>query len=120
MKRYKYITSLGLLCFTLFVGCVSNPEMGHEFKSENISKIKVGQTTEQQVIELIGHPDNRTRSSDGTVVLAYSHMKPGKQYMTMADVFNPNNNARVNYSMKSLTVMIGTDGKVTNFTESGD
>src|ERR1035441_2200798 len=79
--------ALVLACVTLMCGCAST-RMGTDFNSANVSKLKVGETTEQQVIQLIGQPHTRTRSSDGTVTLSYLY-KPG-QTITPFSGFDPN------------------------------
>jgi len=63
-------------CVSLIVGCAST-KMGNDFNSENVSKLKVGVTTEQEVVQLIGQPSQRTRSSDGSVHLMYMY-SPGQ------------------------------------------
>lgn len=107
---------LVLACVTLMCGCTST-RSGTDFKSENVSKLKVGETTEQEVIQLIGQPDRRTRSSDGTVMLSYRY-KPG-QTITPLSGFDPNLHKRERAGMKQLMVILDADGKVRRFTESG-
>ncbi len=71
---FRYV--LLLACITLICGCMSTTS-GTDFNSANISKLKVGETTEKEVIELIGQPVNRTRNSDGTVILNYMYYPGG-------------------------------------------
>ena len=110
---FKYI-ALVLACVTLSVGCAST-RSGTDFNSANVSKLKVGETTEQEVIQLIGQPHSRTRSSDGTVTLSYLY-KPG-QTITPFSGFDPNLNQK-GRAIKMLWVMLDANGKVSNFRES--
>ena len=106
-----------LACITLCVGCMST-RMGNDFNSDNLSKLKVGKTTELEVIQLIGQPKNRTRNSDGTVMLSYMYM-PG-QNIHMFSAFNPNLIQDAGAGMKQLFVTLDANGKVRSFTESGE
>lgn len=111
-KTFRHI-ALVLACVTLLAGCVMG-RMGTDF-SANVSKLKVGETTEQEVIQLIGQPQSRTRSSDGTVILSY-HYSPGQTVVPGSGVFilNP-----TPVKMKTLTVVLDANGKVKSFTETG-
>lgn len=110
----KYIALLA--CVALISGCMST-KRGTDFNSTNISKLKVGETTENEVIELIGQPVNRTRNSDGTVYLNYMY-SPG-QTVTLLDAYNPSFNASKGTEIKSLSIILDANGKVKSFTESG-
>lgn len=114
MKILKRIT-LALACITFASGCFHLPEQGHDFNVANVEKIKIGETSEQQVIELIGKPDHRTRNGDGSAVLMYQHVYSDKGTMT---IFTPVKGNE--YKMKNLTVMIGSNGKVTNYSQGGE
>jgi outer membrane protein assembly factor BamE (lipoprotein component of BamABCDE complex) len=110
----KLIT-LAAVCISIASGCFQLPEQGHDFNVSNVEKIKVGETTEPQVVELIGKPDHRTRNADGSAVLMYQHLYANKGQMS---IFGPVKGNE--YSMKTLTVMIGSNGKVTNYTQGGE
>jgi outer membrane protein assembly factor BamE (lipoprotein component of BamABCDE complex) len=113
ITTFRYI-ALVLACVTLSVGCAST-RSGTDFNSANVSKLKVGETTEQEVIQLIGQPHNRTRSSDGTVVLSYMY-KPG-QTITPFSGFDPNLYQK-GREIKMLWVILDANGKVNSFRES--
>ena len=89
---------------------------GSDFNSANVSKLKVGETTEQEVIELIGQPVHRTRNSDGTQYLTYMY-SPGATY-TFFDAFNPMVDVHKGQQMKSLTVILDANGKVSRWTQN--
>jgi outer membrane protein assembly factor BamE (lipoprotein component of BamABCDE complex) len=103
--------ALGLTCVSLICGCV-NTTQGSDFNSENVSKLKVGETTEQEVIQLIGQPIHVTRNSDGTAYLTYMY-SPGATYT----VFTPMS-PTTRQQMKSLTVILDANGKVKSWTEN--
>lgn len=109
MTAFKYIA---LLACIIMCGCVST-KSGTDFNSANISKLKVGETTEQEVIELIGQPANRTRNSDGTVILHYMYY-PGGTITGIPMVAFKNQGEN-----KTLMVILDSNGKVKSFTESG-
>jgi outer membrane protein assembly factor BamE (lipoprotein component of BamABCDE complex) len=90
--------------------------MGTDFNSDNVSRLKVGETTEDEVIQLIGVPGHRTRSADGTVTLTYMY-SPGRVVHPFT-VFDFNRAQKVGAGMKTLTVILDGNGKVKDFTES--
>ena len=75
----KTILKLCLLCcgLGLLTACTIHQtyEQGKRFNTENVSKIVKGQTTESEVIALLGEPANRTNSSDGRVILMFHYSK---------------------------------------------
>ena len=111
--KFRYI-ALVVACVTLSVGCAST-RSGTDFNSANVSKLKVGETTEQEVIQLIGQPHSRMRSSDGTVTLSYLY-KPG-QTITPFSGFDPNLYQKGN-AIKMLWVILDANGKVSSFREN--
>lgn len=115
MKRIILLLVLGLSVLAL-IGCAST-RMGADFNSENVNKLKVGKSTEQDVIQLIGQPINRTRSADGAVTLSYMY-SPGQTIHAFTTITNPNYIREAGKGQKTLMVIIGPDGKVKDFTES--
>lgn len=116
MKKTILLLVLGLSALAL-IGCAST-RMGADFNSANVNKLKVGKTTEQEVIQLIGQPINRTRSADGTVTLQYMY-SPGQTIHAFTAITNPGFIQEAGKGQKMLMVIIGSDGKVKDFTESG-
>lgn len=110
ITTFRHI-ALGLACVTLICGCMST-ESGTDFNSANVSKLKVGETTEQEVIQLIGQPINRTRNSDGTVILQFAYY-PGGTITGIPMVSFKNKGVQ-----KTLSVTLDATGKVKSFTES--
>jgi outer membrane protein assembly factor BamE (lipoprotein component of BamABCDE complex) len=110
--RHIAVVLVGVI---LCAGCAST-RMGTDFTSANVSKLKIGETTEQDVIQLIGQPGNRTRNSDGTVILSYM-FSPGET-VTPFSGFDPHFVQRAGAGMKTLIVILDASGKVKSFTES--
>jgi outer membrane protein assembly factor BamE (lipoprotein component of BamABCDE complex) len=115
LATFKYM-ALAITCFTLCVECVST-SIGTDFNSANINQLKAGETTEQDVIRLIGQPRQQTRSSDGTVTLSYMY-DPG-QTITPFSGFDPHLAQKAGAQMKTLEVILDANGKVKSFTETG-
>jgi len=67
MKR----TSLLLLCCALF-GCAT---AGKEISQEQIQQFKQGETSKEQVIQVLGTPNHSATDSDGRTTLVYSYAK---------------------------------------------
>ena len=116
MKKNILLLVLGLSALAL-VGCAST-RMGSDFNSENVNKLKVGKTIEKEVMQLIGKPIQRTRSADGTVILQYMY-SPGQTIHPLTAITNPDYIQDAGKGQKTLTVILGPNGKVKNFTESG-
>ena len=106
MKANRILTNvaLALLTSALCLGCYST---GHEIPADNLQKLKVGVTTEQETIDLLGKPTSRTRSSDGTVILSFLDFK------IVPIPFHPTGHS------KSVTVFFDQEGKFKKYTESG-
>jgi len=115
IATFKYI-ALALICASLCTGCQST-RTGTDFNSANVSKLKVGETTEQDVIQLIGQPSNRTQNSDGTASLSYMY-DPGKTFNVFSG-FNPHAAQNLEAGMKTLEVVLDANGKVKSFTQTG-
>ena len=113
---FRYIV-LVVVCATLFIGCGNITRRGTDYNSENISNLKVGKTTEQEVIHLIGQPFQRTQSADGTVILEYMY-KAGQTTHMFTAITNPGIYRDMHMGIKKLTVILGSDGKVKDFKET--
>lgn len=109
--------ALVVACITLCVGCGST-RMGTDFNSANVSKLKVGKTTEPEVIQLIGQPHNRIRSADGTVTLQYMYL-PGQIVHPFTLITNPDYVQNSSKGRKQLNVQLDSNGKIVDFTELG-
>lgn len=108
--------ALVLASIALCVGCMST-RSGTDFNSTNVSQLKTGETTEAEVIQLIGQPLSRTRSSDGTVMLVYSY-DPG-QTITPFSGLDPHFAQNAGAQRKTLEVILDANGRVKSFTQTG-
>ena len=77
MKKCLFI----LLILSL-VGCATT---GVKVNKDNLSKIKEGETTKEQVIQLLGNPNMVNLTSDGKTILMYHFF----EYKTKARSFVP-------------------------------
>lgn len=59
-----------VLLALLMVGCATQ---GNKIDEEAISKVKKGQTTEAQVVSMLGKPTSSGFSSDGSKMLTFSY-----------------------------------------------
>lgn len=71
MKRMKKFLTL-VLATALFTGCAT---MGRKLDQTNIDKIKKGETTREEVLQLIGSPDQIMRDGDGNVTFMYMYVR---------------------------------------------
>jgi outer membrane protein assembly factor BamE (lipoprotein component of BamABCDE complex) len=67
MKNLLCILAAALLC-----GCAS---VGHKLDQSKVDQIKKGETTRDQVIQLIGSPDQITRAGDGSLTFQYIYTR---------------------------------------------
>jgi len=80
--------------------------MGKDFNEANVSKIQKGITTESDLIAWFGKPSNRVTTSGGRVSLMWAH------YTSQGFV-------AAHSTSKTLTVTLGPEGKVEDYTLSG-
>ncbi|MCK8045130.1 outer membrane protein assembly factor BamE [Shewanella sp. 1CM18E] len=62
---------IALVCLALLItGCATH---GNKIDESAVSKLKKGQTTEEQVITMLGKPTSSGFSSDGSKMLTFSY-----------------------------------------------
>lgn len=61
---------IGLVLFML--GCAT---YGTKLNNEDIAKIQKGITTEEEVISMLGAPENKNVTDDGSVIMTYIYTK---------------------------------------------
>lgn len=108
------LITMALGCVLSLTGCMST-RIGTPYNSDNVTQLKVGETTEQEVVQFIGEPYSRSRNSDGTVVLSY--MYNAGTTVTPFSGFDPNFVQKAQGKMKTLTVVIDANGKVKSYHE---
>lgn len=108
-------TILTLCCVALLaVGCAST---GNNFDENKLSQIKKGETTEQELVQMFGQPQNRSVNSDGVATLTWMYAEArvkGESFIPYAGMFMGGSRTK----MKSLVVTLA-ENKVTNYTFSG-
>lgn len=72
--RFTGILVGGILAF-LATGCGHNYEQGRGLDATEVSSIRKGQTTKQEIGSMFGTPYSTTIDSSGNVILQYMHMQ---------------------------------------------
>lgn len=115
MKK-TFLFPSGVLCFVVLFA-VSCASVGNNFDESKISEIKKGQTTESDLTNMFGPPENRSINSDNGLTLAwiYSEAKvKGESFIPYAGPFLGGTRAQ----SKTLSVTL-TNSIVARFTYTG-
>lgn len=78
MKNLPFLLAAALLC-----GCAS---VGHKLDQSKVDQIKKGETTREQVIQLIGSPNQITRDSAGRMTFQYMYVRSTAKASTFIPV----------------------------------
>ena len=119
MKQKIGIVLAGI-CLVFFAGCMGMSDQGQHFQSEKLKQLKVGESTEADVVRLHGKPINRVSNSDGSVILIYTYMKhndSGTHHLNQDNSLSTDAEP-VHWYSESLIVTIGPDGKLKNYSQS--
>jgi outer membrane protein assembly factor BamE (lipoprotein component of BamABCDE complex) len=106
--------TLALAFVAWMAGCAST---GQNFDENKVSQIRKGETTESQLVELFGQPQNRAVNSEGMTTLTWQYAESrvkGESFIPYAGPFVGGSNSK----HKILTATLGPDGKVTSFSSS--
>lgn len=109
MKRMKKFLTI-VLATALFTGCAT---MGRKLDQTNIDKIKKGETTREEVLQLIGSPDQIMRDGDGNVTFMYMYVRATAKpegFIPVVGVFA----GGVDTQNQMFQVTFGEDGVVKN------
>jgi outer membrane protein assembly factor BamE (lipoprotein component of BamABCDE complex) len=100
------------LLMVSMVGCSS--VVGTQIAKEKVTQIRVGVTTEPELLLLLGPPATKTLDATGRMVLtwAYSRAKVKPETFTVAGPFLGGYNTHV----QQLTVLLDRKGRVESFT----
>lgn len=110
MKKTMQLV-LGVL---LFSGCAS---VGRKLDTAKVEQIKKGETTREQVLKLIGSPDQTTKSSNGDVTFSYMYSRAtakGSSFIPIVGAFA----GGVNTQNQTAVVTFGPDGIVKEIVSS--
>jgi outer membrane protein assembly factor BamE (lipoprotein component of BamABCDE complex) len=69
--KSRFIAALAVAAAGLLVACVT---VGRDFPAQNVAKLQIGTTTQEQVKALFGTPW-RTGSEDGQLTWTYGHYR---------------------------------------------
>jgi hypothetical protein len=99
------------VCITTLVGCMS---VGTNIDTSKISKIKKGVTTEADLLNLFGEPNQQSVSGNGLQTMEWTYVQSNITAQSfipvVGDVFGGAKSAN-----KSLRVTLGGNGKVQDF-----
>lgn len=108
------ITVIALACCFSMLGCAST---GNNFDESRVSHIKKGETTESELIQMFGEPQQRGVNSEGQTTLTWMYVEStvkGESFIPYAGPFIGGSRSK----NKTLNVTL-LDGKVANFNYSG-
>jgi outer membrane protein assembly factor BamE (lipoprotein component of BamABCDE complex) len=114
-----YITCLTALVL-LLAGCMSTDTRGVKVEPAQLEQIKIGQTTQAEVMSLLGKP-SRLRKSQGQTEMNYYQQQYEHRHMGVNDLgslaVGPAIASEVlagksRLQMEHITIVIGKDGKV--------
>lgn len=106
MKFARAAAGAALLC--LLAACAAT---GVKVTDEQLSALKVGESTEAQVVQQFGNPTMRMRLQDGTTMVMYSY----HEHVTRPETFIPIVGGLVggaDMRSNSVTLRFGRDGKL--------
>ena len=108
-------TILASIAFAiLFTGCAST---GRKIDMSKVDQIKKGETTKQQVIQLLGSPEQMTSDASGNTTFLYLYSRAttkGQTFIPIVGAFA----GGANVQSQMVSVIFGPDGKVSNYTQS--
>lgn len=103
----------------VILSCVGCMTMGKPIPPDKVSQIKVGESTKEDVIALLGKPKSVTTISGGMTILGYMHMtsylKPSDVLLGPVGMLIPSGTR-----MRHCSVTIGQDNKVQSMSISDD
>src|SRR6266567_1214436 len=73
--------------FAILTGCMS---VGRNFEESKVSQIKKGETTEADLVQMFGAPQNRTLNSEGQTILTWMYSQSnvkGESFIPFAGAF---------------------------------
>ena len=108
MKTLFYLCLMGIV----LAGCATS---GTKIEQDQISKIKEGVTTEQEVTALLGSPFSKTLTSDGKTIMMYLYTKTQTKASTFIPVVGLFKGG-MDMKQQTLSILIDQNGKVEKYT----
>lgn len=112
-KMKTIITLIGMAL--LLCGCAS---VGHNFDSRKVAEIKVGETTEADLINMFGPASHRGMESTGTISMGWVYTQATTKASTFVPFAGPFIGG-VDAKTKFLTVILAAGGKVSSYRYDG-
>jgi hypothetical protein len=109
----KLTIGLGILALVL-VGCAST---GRKLDTSKVAQIKKDVTTREQVIQLVGAPDQMTANAEGIVTFHYTYVRATAKPIAFVPVVGLFAGG-ADVQNQTLMVMFGTNGIVRDFVSS--
>ena len=110
----KLTVVLATMITAILVGCAAS---GSNFDESKVAQIKKGETTEAQLIQMFGQPQNHTVNSEGQTIDTWLYTEAtvkGESFIPYAGAFVGGTNS------KNKTLMVTLqDGKVQSFSSTG-
>ncbi len=92
----------------LFIGCAS---VGRKVDMSQLEKIKTGETTQKEVLRLIGSPDQITKDGRGNITMQYIYARASTRPETFIPVVGSFVGGQ-DIENQTVMIIIGPDGKV--------
>lgn len=105
----KYFLSILFFCLAGLIGCAT-AEVGRQYDTDAASHIQVGQTTEAEVISLLGQPLKVQENADGSKVYTYLYVRSEAR----SKVFH----SRIHTTGDKLIITFNRQGVVQNLERS--
>ncbi len=113
MKKAKGPT-VSIVLALMLCGCAS---VGRKLDANQVDQIKKGETTKEQVAQLVGNPDQATKDSDGVTTWLYTYSRAtakASNFIPIVGAFA----GGFDTETQSVTVTFGTNGIVSNVISS--
>lgn len=116
----KTLVVISLLIFTL-VGCAT---VGRKINQDAVNGIEKGKTTREEVIKLLGSPDQMAKDTNGNITMTYMYVRATTKPISFVPIVGAFAGG-ANVQNQIVMITIGPDGKVSDVfstygaTESG-
>lgn len=116
----KTIVVISLIFFTL-VGCAT---VGRKISQDAVNGIEKGKTTREEVIKLLGSPDQMAKDTNGNITMTYMYVRATTKPISFVPIVGAFAGG-ANVQNQIVMITIGPDGKVSDVfstygaTESG-
>ncbi len=113
MKKTIYLVLI--LCLVVAIsGCAT---YGRKVDQSNLEKIKKGETTREEVLQLIGSPDQIMKDGNGNITMQYMYVRVTVKPETLIPVVGSFVGG-TNTQNQMVMITIGPDGKVSDIFSS--